>query len=91
MTTLDVPVPDELVRLLGSEEAAREHLRLAAVLHLVKRQVISQGRGAEFLGMSPWEFRDLVASTDVPVVDLDEAEIDEGHRTLKDALGGETE
>ena len=32
MTTLNVPVPDELVALLGSEEAEREHLRRAAVL-----------------------------------------------------------
>jgi len=88
MTTLEVPVPDELVELLGSEEAAKEHLRRAAVLDVVKRQVISQGRGAELLGMSLWEFRELMAEADVPVVDLTEAELKEGHRNLEDALGG---
>jgi predicted HTH domain antitoxin len=84
-----VPVPDELLALLGSEEAATEHLRRSAVLDLVKREAISQGRGAELLGMSLWEFRDLMAETDVPVVELAEPELKEGHRNLKEALGGE--
>jgi predicted HTH domain antitoxin len=88
MTTLAVSVPDELLELLGSEEAAREHLRRAAVLDLVKRQAISQGRGAELLGMSLWEFRDLMAETDVPVVDLAEPEPKEGYTSLKNALSG---
>ena len=91
MTTLSVPVPDELVTLLGSEEAAREHLRRAAVLDLVKRHAISQGRGAELLGMSLWDFHDLMAEADVPVVDLDDAELAKGHATLKDALDGTPE
>jgi predicted HTH domain antitoxin len=88
MTTLSVPVPDKLLVLLGSEEAAREHLQRATVLDLVKRQAISQGRGAELLGMSLWEFRDLLAETDVPVVDLTEPELKKGHGNLKKALGG---
>ncbi|MBM4033537.1 MAG: UPF0175 family protein [Planctomycetes bacterium] len=86
MTRLEVPVPDELVQLLGSAEAAREHLRRAAVLDLVKREVISQGRAAELLGMSPWDFRELMAESDIPVVSLSGAELDEGHQNLKDAL-----
>lgn len=86
MTTLSVSVPDELLELLGSEEAVKEHLRRAAVLDLVRRQTISQGRGAELLGMSSWEFRDLLAETDVPVVDLTEPELKEGHKNLKEAL-----
>jgi predicted HTH domain antitoxin len=88
MTRLEVPVPDELLELLGSEEAAREYLRRAAVLDLVKREAISQGRAAELLGMSLWDFRDLIAESDIPVVSLAEAELDEGHQNLKDALRG---
>jgi predicted HTH domain antitoxin len=88
MTTLAVSVPDELLELLGSEEAAREHLRRAAVLDLVKRQAISQGRGSELLGMSLWEFRDLMAETDALAVDLAEPELKEGRGNLNDALGG---
>jgi predicted HTH domain antitoxin len=91
MTRLDVPVPDELVQFLGSEEAAREHLRRTAVLDLVKRQVISQGRGAELLGMSLWDFRGLMADADVPVISLAEGELDEGHQSLKRALNAEAE
>jgi len=89
MTTLAVPVPDELVTYLGSEDAAKEHLRRAAVLDLVRRQVISQGRGAELLGMSLWDFHELLAEADVPMVDLAEADLAEGHRNLRTALGGE--
>ena len=55
---------------------------------LVKRQAISQTRGAELLGMSLWDFRDLMAEADVPVVDLADAELEEGHQNLRDALGG---
>jgi predicted HTH domain antitoxin len=85
MTTLAVSVPDELMELLGSEEAAREHLTRAGVLDLVRHHVISQGRGAELLGMSLWDFQDLMAGEDVPLVDLSEAELKEGHRNLREA------
>jgi predicted HTH domain antitoxin len=88
MTTLQVSIPDELLELLGSREAASEHLRRAAVLELVKRQTISQGKGAELLGVSLWEFRDIMAEADVPVVDLSADELDEGHRNLGEALSG---
>lgn len=88
MTTLEVAVPDELLAFLGSKEAAQEHLRRAAVLDLVRRQVISQGRAAELLGMSVWDFRDLMAEADVPVVHLADTELAEGHQNLKDALRG---
>ena len=91
MTTLKVAVPDELLTLMGSKEAAQEHLRRTAILDLVKRHTISQGRGAELLGMDLWAFRDLIAEADVPVVDLAEAELAEGHQNLKDALSGTDE
>jgi predicted HTH domain antitoxin len=87
MTTLKVPVPDELLELLGSREAAREHLRRSAVLDLVKRQAISQGRAAELLGMSRWELHELLAHEDIPMADLTEAELKEGHGNLTAALG----
>ena len=75
MPTLKVAVPDELLTLMGSREATREHLRRSAILDLVKRHTISQGRGAELLDMSLWAFRALMADADVPVVDLTEAEV----------------
>ena len=89
MTTLDVTVPDELVEVLGSPEDARRHLTRTAVLDLVKRQAISLGKGAEVLGMSLWEFHELMSENDVPMVDLTELELKEGHSHLKQALAGE--
>ena len=86
MTTLKVPVPDELLELLGSREAARQHLRRSAVLDLVRRRAISQGRGAELLGMSRWEFHELLAHEDVPMADLTDVELQEGRRNLTTAL-----
>jgi len=88
VTTLQVTIPDELLDLLGSRQAATEHLQRAAVLELIKRQVISQGKGAELLGCSLWELREHMAEADVPVVDLTEDELDEGHGALGDALAG---
>lgn len=90
MTTLVVSVPDEFLELLGSEENAKEHLTRAAVLDLVKRQVISQGRGAELLDMDPWDFRELMADANVPTVDLTARELREGHLRLKEALSAES-
>jgi len=86
MTSLTILIPDELVDLLGSEDAACRHLRRAAVLDLVKRHAISQGRAAELLEMSLWEFQELMAETDVPVVDLTEPELKEGQGSLQKAL-----
>jgi hypothetical protein len=37
--------------------------------------------------MSLWQFREVVAETDVPVVDLTEPELKEGLGNLKQALG----
>lgn len=91
MTTIQVSVPDELLELLGSLEDARKHLTRTAVLDLVKRQVISQGRGAELLAMSLWEFGELMADADVPMVDLTAAELTEGHQNLKAARDGAAE
>ena len=89
MTTLDVAVPDELVEVLGSTEEAKRHLTRTAVLDLVRRQAMSQGKGAEILDMSLWEFLELMSDNDVPMVDLTELELKEGHSHLKQALAGE--
>jgi len=91
MTTLQISIPDDLLAVLGSEDQARAHLTRTAVLGLVKRQVISQGRGAELLAVSLREFQDLMAESDVPVVDVSEEELREGHRNLKEALGDANE
>lgn len=82
MTVVTVQVSDELMAYLGSEVAAKEHLRRAAVLELVKRQVISQGRGAELLEISLWDLRQLMAEGGTPAVDLTEPELAEGHGNL---------
>ena len=70
-----------------SREAAEERVRRAAVLDLLKRQIISQGKAAELLGMSPVAFRDLMAEADVATIALTADELDEGHENLKRALG----
>lgn len=86
-TTLHISVPDELLTVLGSKEKAESHLTRTAVLDLVKRQIISQGKGAELLQMSRSEFYEVMAESDIPMVDLSRAELVEGHQILKEALG----
>lgn len=41
-----------------------------AVLELVRRAVLSQGKAAELLGLSRWQLADLMARYDVPSFEL---------------------
>lgn len=59
--TLTIEIPDELLELLGSAEAARTKAREALILHLLREGEISQGRAARLLGITRWEIIDLMA------------------------------
>ena len=77
---LKIKVPDELVRLIGSDEMAEKEAKESFVLDLVRKQKISQGKGAELLGISLWDFQELLAEYDKPMVDLSPEELEEGLR-----------
>src|SRR5688500_5692506 len=65
-STLSVEVPDELVALLGSPEAAATRAREALVMELLRDAAISQGKAAALLGIHRGELLDLAARYRVP-------------------------
>ena len=50
--TLTVEVPEELIVLLGSPEAAAARAKQAFVLDLLREARISQGKAADLLGIT---------------------------------------
>lgn len=58
---IEIPVPEEIIDLLGSEEAVRKEAREAFIFDLVRRGKIAKGKSADLLGISLWESADLIA------------------------------
>lgn len=58
---LVIEVPDDLVALLGTPEAAAARAKESLVLDLLRAEEISQGKAAELLGMTRWAMLDLMA------------------------------
>ena len=58
--TLSLELPDELIALLGSEEAAAAKAKEALVLELLREARISQGKAARLLGLTRWDTLDLM-------------------------------
>lgn len=66
MKIIEIPVPEEIIALLGSEDAARQGARKAFLFDLVRRGKISKGKAAELLCISLWELPDLLAQYQLP-------------------------
>lgn len=58
--TIRFDLPDELVSLLGSDEAAAAKAKETLILELLREARISQGRAAELLGITRWDILDLM-------------------------------
>ena len=63
---LTIELPEELLALLGSPEAAAAKARAALVIELLREGAVSQGQAARLLGVSRWELLDLMARYGVP-------------------------
>jgi len=82
--TLTIQFPDLIIELLGlSPEGLEESLRKMIVLELVRKGRLSSGKAAELLGMSRWEFMDLMTEYNVPMTDLTSEELDEQLEILR--------
>lgn len=75
MKTYKVEVPDEIAVLLPEQEAI-DVAKEAWVVKLVRERKISAGKGAELLGLSRWDFLQMLKSYHVPVVQMSDMEID---------------
>ena len=75
MKTLRIELPEEIVELFGEEELEAS-LKKWAVLELVRADKLSSGKAAEILGVTRWEFMELMSSHDVPMADFPEEELE---------------
>ena len=64
--SLTLDLPEELVALLGSPEAAAAKAKEALVLQLLREARLSQGQAASLLGLTRWDVLDLMAQQQIP-------------------------
>jgi predicted HTH domain antitoxin len=83
MKIIEIPVPEEIVNLLGSEEAVRKEAREAFVFDLVRRGTISKGKAAELLDISLWELPELIAQYQIPWFSYSLEELEKDLETLR--------
>ncbi|HEY7066932.1 MAG TPA: UPF0175 family protein [Chloroflexota bacterium] len=83
MQTLAVEVPEELVTMLGSPEAAAAKAKQALVLQLLREAEITQGQAAQLLGLTRWDILDLMAEHDILSGPVTPEEIEEEMATVR--------
>jgi predicted HTH domain antitoxin len=89
MKSIEILVPEEIINLLGSEDAVRKEAREALVFDLVRRGKISKGKAAELLGISLWELPDLIVQYQIPWFSYSQEELARDLESLQEFQGGE--
>jgi predicted HTH domain antitoxin len=89
MKIIEIPVPEEIIDLLGSEDAARQGAREAFVFDLVRRGKISKGKAAELLGISLWELPELISQYQIPWFSYSPEDLERDVETLRQFKRGE--
>ena len=89
MKSIEILVPEEIVNLLGSEDAVRKEAREAFVFDLVRRGKVSKGKAAEVLGISVWDLPDLLAQYQMPWFRYSQEELARDLETLRAFTGDE--
>jgi predicted HTH domain antitoxin len=79
---LTIDIPSELLRVIGTEDEARQEAKTALILDLVRRGKVSRARAAEFLQISLAEFPSLLAQYQIPWFDYSAETLHEDLRTL---------
>ena len=75
MKSVSIEFPEEVVDLYGEEEL-KSSIRKWSVLELVKNGKISSGKAAEILGMTKWDFMELMSEYDIPMVNFSPEELE---------------
>jgi len=82
MKIIEISVPEEIIDLLGSEDAARQEAHEAFIFDLVRRGKISKSKAAELLGLSLWDLLDLIAKYQIPWFSYSPEELEKDLETL---------
>ena len=83
MDSLNVRFPKNLLVFFGSKDKLEEEALKAVVMQLIRDHKISQGKGAELLGMNRWDFYNLLAQNNIPTIDITTEELDEENEVFK--------
>jgi predicted HTH domain antitoxin len=89
MKSIEILVPEEIVNLLGSEDAVRKEAHAAFILDLVRRGKVSKGKAAELLSISLWDLPDLIAQYQMPWFSYSQEELERDIKTLRALKGDE--
>lgn len=89
MKTIEIPVPEEIIDLLGSEDATRKEAHEAFAFDLVRRGKISKGKAAELLDISLWDLADLIAQYQIPWFSYSPEDLEKDLETLRKFQQGE--
>lgn len=77
MKTLNIPYSEDLLLITGQEpEVFEREARFLLALKFFELRRISAGKAAELSGLSKPEFLAKVSALDIPVVDLDDDQLD---------------
>ncbi len=82
MRTISIELPEDVVKLFGEKELEAS-LKKWTLLELVRTGKLSSGKAAEILGITRWEFMELMSSHDVPIANFPEEELE---RQMKERI-----
>lgn len=85
--TLETQIPRDVYSTLKSHGVDREHLvaesqRLLA-LRFFRDHILSLGQAARLSGMDYWSFTEFLSQNNIPVIDLDDEELEDEYSTIK--------
>jgi len=69
LKAISIEFPEEVVQLYEKGEL-ESSVKKWSVLELVRKGKLSSGKAAEILGMTRWEFMELMSSYDVPMANF---------------------
>jgi len=76
-------IPDELLKLLGSEEEAAKEAKQSLVLDLVRRGKISRAKAADLLGIDLWEMPAFLSEYKIPWFNYSKKQMEQDMATLR--------
>jgi predicted HTH domain antitoxin len=79
---LTIDIPWELLRVIGTEEEARQEAMTALILDLVRRGKVSRARAAEFLQIPLADFPAFLSQYQIPWFDYSTEILQEDLRTV---------
>ena len=75
MKSVSIEFPEEVIELYGEEEL-KNSVRKWSILELIKNGKLSSGKAAEILGMTKWDFMELMSEYDIPMANFPPEELE---------------